>query len=79
MKYPKLISAEVFRDYVLRLHYEGGAVRYYDFAPNLDFPAFSELKARENFARFRVVDGRIEWFGGEDFCPFTLYEQSFEN
>lgn len=77
MKYPKLISAEVAYDYVLCLHYEENEIRYYNFAPNLSHPAYAKLKNKENFAKFYIIGGRIEWLSGEDFCPFTLYEQSF--
>ena len=73
--YPVLTSVTPLDDYLLLLDY-GNEKRVYDFKPNLDHPFYSSLNDPRLFQCVPVADGEIEWITGQDFCPFTLYEQS---
>jgi hypothetical protein len=44
--------------------------------PYLNKGIFKELKASKAFEAVKVSYGSIEWKGGQDLCPDTLYEES---
>lgn len=76
MKYPRLISVNTDEDYFLYLKYDNGESKKYDFAQNLTHPFYEPLKNYRLFSQVSVVNGELEWKTGQDFCPFTLYENS---
>ena len=76
MKYPKLVSAVSQSNFILVLFYDNGEKRFYDFSVNFSHPFYSPLRDKNLFEKFSVVGGNIEWATGQDFCPFTLYENS---
>lgn len=73
---PRIVSAEIVHDFVVRLTFTDGVVREVDLDPLLRGPVFQEL--REDPARFRQmrVDsefGTIVWPNGADMDPDVLH------
>lgn len=76
MAYPKLVNATANNDYVISLEYDNGEVRAYDFSENFAHPFYKPLEDFNLFKNIAVNDGNIEWATGQDFCPFSLYDNS---
>jgi len=63
--------------YCLRLTFSNGEVRLYDASPLLDQGGiFAELKDESAFRSVHLWHGTVQWAGGQDVCPDTLYEDS---
>ena len=75
-QYPVLKSVTPLEDYHLMLVFDKDEARMYDFKPNLTHKFYRPLADINLFKRVSVNDGEIEWLTGQDFCPYTLYEQS---
>ena len=69
----KVLPENGFRLY---LEFSNGERREFNVMPYLDKGIFQNLKDEEYFRQVRVTMGTIEWPGGQDFCPDTLYELS---
>jgi len=74
--YPKLTSVTPLDDFLLELVFNENEVRVYDFKPNLNHKFYRDLADIKLFRNVTVEEGEIEWVTGQDFCPYTLYEQS---
>lgn len=42
--YPKIIKVEVLEEYFLKIYFDNGEIKKYDFTPNLKNSIFLELK-----------------------------------
>ena len=61
----------------LCLTFTNGEVRMYDVRPLLDQGGvFRELKDEAAFRSVHPWHGTVQWAGGQDICPDTLYEDS---
>lgn len=76
MIYPTLLSAYAEKDYNIILTYDNHETRCYDFSKNLSHPYYASLSDFDLFKKIIVKNGEIFWESGQDFCPFTLYENS---
>ncbi len=47
----------------------------FDVKPYLDKGIFQELQDVHEFNSVKTFLGSIQWQGGQDFCPDTLYEE----
>jgi hypothetical protein len=74
--YPTLKDVQIMPLYILKLIYENGECRLYDFSSNLTHPYYSQLKDTLLFQQVTVLNGELYWKTGQDFCPHTLYELS---
>ncbi|MEI6147831.1 MAG: DUF2442 domain-containing protein [bacterium] len=64
-------------DFRLRLTFSNGEVRVYDARPLLkQGGVFDELKDESAFRSVHPWHGTVQWAGGQDLCPDTLYEDS---
>lgn len=63
-------------DYRLILRFANGEIRVFDVGPYLNIGIFRELKDQNKFRSVRVFLGSVQWQGGQDFCPDTLYLDS---
>jgi len=75
--YPTLLTVTALDDYFLKLTFEEGETRIYNFKPNLEHKYYKSLTDIRLFKAVSVNDGEIEWVSGQDFCPHTLYEESY--
>ncbi len=73
---PRVKAVEPNADYTLTLYFTNGEVRNFDVNPYLEYGIFQELRDRGVFNSVRPVLGSVQWSGGQDFCPDTLYLDS---
>jgi hypothetical protein len=60
----------------LLLTFTNGEEKVYDVSPLLGQGVFRELKDESAFRSVRPWHGAVQWSGGQDICPDTLYEDS---
>lgn len=73
---PRVKSVKPNVDYTLTLTFTNGEVKVFDVKPYLDKGIFRELREPGIFNSVRPFMGSIQWQGGQDFCPDTLYLDS---
>ena len=73
---PRVKKVKPDEDYGLRITFTNGEVRIFDVKPYLETGIFRELKNPEEFRAVRPFLGSVQWKGGQDLCPDTLYENS---
>ena len=61
---------------LLDLEFAGGRKARFDIAPYVHAPVFAPLKDPDYFSKAVVSHGTVEWPGGIDFDPDTLYLDS---
>jgi hypothetical protein len=74
---PRIKAVKPEPDFRLRLTFSNGEVRVYDASPLLlQGGIFSELKNASAFRSVHPWHGTVQWAGGQDICPDTLYDDS---
>ncbi|MBI3985463.1 MAG: DUF2442 domain-containing protein [Lentisphaerae bacterium] len=74
---PRVKSVQPEADYRLRLVFPNGEERIYDVRPLLgQGGVFRALKDESAFRSVHLWHGTVQWAGGQDICPDTLYEDS---
>ena len=63
-------------DFTLNIEFNNGENKVFDAKPYLDIGIFKELKDYNKFRQVKPFLGSIQWSGGQDFCPDTLYLES---
>ena len=75
---PRVVSVKANEDFTLTLTFTNGDVRLFDVSPYLDKGIFRQLQDMAVFRQVRPVLDSVQWPGGQDFCPDTLYLDSIE-
>lgn len=70
---PRVRAVHPNPDYTLTLEFDNQEVRVFDVKPYLDKGIFQELREKSVFYSVRPFLGSVQWAGGQDFCPDTLY------
>lgn len=73
---PRVTDVKPSQDFTLVLTFSNGEVRLFDVKPYLDKGIFRELRERRAFNSVRPFLGSVQWQGGQDLCPDTLYQES---
>ena len=73
---PRVKKVTPNADYTIALTFENGKQKIFDVTSYLDKGIFKELKDRKKFNSLKSILGSIQWQGGQDFCPDTLYIES---
>ena len=73
---PRVKDVRPNADYTLTLTFANGEVRVFDVKPYLGTGIFRQLQDRAQFNSVRPFLGSVQWQGGQDFCPDTLYLES---
>ena len=73
---PRVKAVRANADYTLTLLFTNGETRRFDVKPYLDRGTFTELRDPGTFNSVKPFLGSIQWRGGQDLCPDTLYEGS---
>ena len=74
---PRVKKVQPDVDYHLRLTFSNGEERVYNVRPLLNQGGvFRELKDESAFRSVHPWHGTVQWAGGQDICPDTLYEDS---
>lgn len=74
---PRVKAVKPNPDYTITLEFVNGEVRRFDVKPYMDKGFFQELKEMSAFNSVKPVLGSVQWQNGQDFCPDTLYEESY--
>jgi hypothetical protein len=74
---PRVIDVQTLDDYKLLLTFENKEKKVFDVKPYLSIGIFRELISPEMFNSAKTVDGTVQWSNEADFCPDTLYIESF--
>ena len=73
---PRVVAVQANPDYTLTILFTSGESKRFDVKPYLDKGIFRELLDPVAFRRVKPFLGSIQWAGGQDLCPDTLYEES---
>lgn len=75
MECPKVKKIEVLEDYFLRVFFDTGEIKIYDFKPNFKYEIFSQLKDYSIFKNVVVDVGGygISWNDDCDLSEYELY------
>ncbi len=73
---PRVKAVKPNPDYTLMLVFTNDEVRCFDVRPYLNRGVFRGLKDPGVFNSVKPFMGSIQWQGGQDFCPDTLYQES---
>ena len=73
---PRVVAVRPNTDYTLTLTFTNGEVKTFDVEPYLSIGIFRELQDKSLFNSVQPFLGSIQWKGGQDFCPDTLYLES---
>jgi hypothetical protein len=73
---PRVIAVKPNPDYTLTITFANGEVRRFNVLPYLETGIFRALKDVREFNTVKPFLGSVQWRGGQDFCPDTLYEES---
>lgn len=73
---PRVTHVKPNSDFTITLTFANGEARLFDVKPYLERGIFRELKDPRAFNSVRPILGSVQWEGGQDFCPDTLYQES---
>lgn len=73
---PRVKSVKPNPDYTLTIIFDNGEKRQFDVTPYLEKGVFQELRDLKNFNSVKAFLGSVQWRGGQDLCPDTLYMDS---
>lgn len=73
---PRVVSVQPNPDHTVTLAFTNGEIRLFDVKPYLDKGIFRELQEPGKFNSVKTFLGSVQWQGGQDFCPDTLYRES---
>lgn len=75
---PRVKEARPNPDHTITLTFANGQIKVFDVKPYLDKGVFRELRDLSLFNSVRPFLGSVQWRGGQDLCPDTLYLESVE-
>jgi hypothetical protein len=73
---PRVKTVRPNPDHTLTLVFDNGETRRFDVTPYLEKGIFQALREMRNFNSVKVFLGSVQWRGGQDLCPDTLYMDS---
>lgn len=73
---PRVKEVKAIDDYNLEIVFTNNEVKVFDTKPYLNIGIFNELKDNIKFKKVKAFLGSIQWEGGQDLCPDTLYLDS---
>jgi len=73
---PRIKNVSPNSDFTLNLEFTNDEVKVFDVKPYLEIGVFKELKDFNKFKKVKAFLGSIQWSGGQDLCPDTLYLES---
>ncbi|MCL2064017.1 MAG: DUF2442 domain-containing protein [Candidatus Cloacimonetes bacterium] len=74
---PRITAVEPLDDYQLLLTWTNGEKRIFDGNKLLYHKVFEPLKNIVLFKNIKIFNGTITWENNLDYCPDTLYLESF--
>ena len=74
---PRVKAVTPNPDYTITLLFTNSEVKSFDVKPYLNIGIFTELKDMSVFNSVKPFLGSVQWQKGQDFCPDTLYMESY--
>lgn len=71
---PRVKQVKPEPNYMLRLIFTNKETGLFDMKPYLSIGVFKELADKSKFNSVQPMMGSVQWVGGQDLCPDTLYE-----
>ena len=69
-----VLNVEVIPPYTLKLWFQDGSIKLYDFTPNFKYNVFARLKNPGFFKHAHVSGDSVAWNDDIDIAPEELYE-----
>lgn len=79
MQSPDVIKAEILEYYKLLITFSNMEKRIFDMRYYIKYPIFKPLWDEEEFKKFSIVDGTIEWNCGAELSNDTFYIAGINN
>lgn len=76
---PRVQTAKPLEDYILLLTFTNSEEKFFDCKPYLNTGIFKMLQDKAYFNDVKVSNGTVQWRDEQDFCPDTLYIESYQN
>ena len=73
---PRITNVSPNPDFTLTIEFTNNEIKIFDAKPYLNIGIFKELKDYNKFRQVKPFLGSIQWSGGQDLCPDTLYLES---
>ena len=73
---PRVKEVSANPDFTLKIEFTNNEIKVFDAKPYLEIGIFKELKEYNKFKNVKPFLGSIQWSGGQDLCPDTLYLES---
>jgi len=73
---PRVKNVTPNPDFTLNIEFTSNEVKVFDMKPYLDIGIFRELKDYNKFRFIKPFLGSVQWSGGQDICPDTLFLES---
>ena len=73
---PRVKNVVPNRDFTLNIEFTNGEIKVFDVKPFLNIGIFRELSDYSKLQSVKPMLGSIQWSGGQDLCPDTLYLES---
>ena len=70
---PDIVKAEVLKEYKLLISFNNKEKKIFDMSSYLKYPVFNNIVNKDEFEKFSIVDGTIEWNCGADLSNDTFY------
>ena len=74
---PRVVTVSPHSELKLLVTFANGETRLFDASAYVKYPVFERLRDPGYFALARAQDGTVQWPDGSDFCPDTLYLESY--
>lgn len=73
---PRVVNVTPNPDFTLLIEFTNGESKTFDVKPYLGIGIFKDLQDFNKFRQVQAFLGSIQWQGGQDLCPDTLYLDS---
>ncbi len=73
---PRVLNVKANEDYTLNIEFTNNEIKSFDVKPYLEIGIFRELQDINKFKNVIPFLGSIQFKGGQDLCPDTLYLES---
>ncbi len=69
-----ITDVEYVKENILNITFNNDMKFDVNFDEILELPAFLDLKPKDNFIQFGLVNGTLEWYNGADLAPEYIYK-----
>jgi hypothetical protein len=73
--YLSVVNVKPLKDYEIEITFENNEIRIFDVKDYLETGIFKKLKDKKLFNQVKISFDSIEWPGGIDLDPETLYKK----